>query len=741
MSEDEIQEAVDCMSDHQKYHLLTSHSKPDSSYTFPSSHLNKCNRAFKYNNWTRKYPWLTYSMHLDGVFCLHCALFSRERSGRGSLVNRPFVNWTRCSEAFRDHAASKYHVSCISASEMFAAVTTGQQRTVDRFIDRQKDELANKNKNILLSIIDAILFCGRQCIALRGDNEHLNTPGNPGNFLAILRLIGQSNNQLMCHLNAPVAKNATYVSPMIQNELIGIVGDMIQRKLVEDIVASEYFSILADEVTSHNKEQLSLCIRFVDTQTCTIREEFLTFLPLVRTTGEVIAHTILNALSDLGLQKENMRGQGYDGAAAMSSSRCGVQGRIRKEAPLAFYTHCFSHSLNLVIVHSCALVDVRNVLDKLKETSLFFNASPKRESLLINVVEVSVPFSTSHRKPILDLCKTRWAERHEAYQHFYQAHTHVIKSLEIIAHGIHQDEGFDPLLASAVWDKDSKSRASSLLHALCDFGFLVTFVVIYKLLSRLSGITKMLQKEALDIIAAMNLIEEVKSEYKHIRSNIDDFFDTSFDHAVRMADALGVEPSMPRVARKQMHRANATSDGPRQYYHRNIAVPFLDHIISELDTQFSEASRTAVKLLALVPNVINGYEYNDLQPLVDMYVDDLPSPAVLPEEFMAWKNKCTGSTVKTCADALKMCNKMLYPNVHKLLTIACVLPVTSCTCERSFSALRRLNTYMRSSMGQERLTGLALMHIHYDHPISAAEVLRSFVLKNPRRIYLGNCVN
>ena len=40
-----------------------------------------------------------------------------------------------------------------------------------------------------------------------------------------------------------------------------------------------------------------------------------------------------------------------------------------------------------------------------------------------------------------------------------------------------------------------------------------------------------------------------------------------------------------------------------------------------------------------------------------------------------------------------------------------VIPATSCSSERSFSSLRRLKTYLRNTMGQERLSNLAIMSI------------------------------
>jgi len=55
------------------------------------------------------------------------------------------------------------------------------------------------------------------------------------------------------------------------------------------------------------------------------------------------------ALKEWGLHLDDIVGQGYDGAASMSSERVGLQARIRAEAPLAVYVHCSGHSLNLVI--------------------------------------------------------------------------------------------------------------------------------------------------------------------------------------------------------------------------------------------------------------------------------------------------------------------------------------------------------------------------------------------------------
>ena len=68
---------------------------------------------------------------------------------------------------------------------------------------------------------------------------------------------------------------------------------------------------------------------------------------------------------------------------------------------------------------------------------------------------------------------------------------------------------------------------------------------------------------------------------------MDEKFSHVYKHAVRVARNVKVEPTMPRVAGRQIHRCNAPADNPEQYYQRNVAVPLITHIKAELDEQFS----------------------------------------------------------------------------------------------------------------------------------------------------------
>ena len=86
---------------------------------------------------------------------------------------------------------------------------------------------------------------------------------------------------------------------------------------------------------------------------------------------------------------------------------------------------------------------------------------------------------------------------------------------------------------------------------------------------------------------------------------------------------------------------------------------------------------------------------------------------VFDVELFRWRRKWLKADQdhlpRSAAQALQECNHEFFPNVHKLLRILCTLPITSAECERSFSALRRLKTYLWATMTSERESELALM--------------------------------
>ena len=84
---------------------------------------------------------------------------------------------------------------------------------------------------------------------------------------------------------------------------------------------------------------------------------------------------------------------------------------------------------------------------------------------------------------------------------------------------------------------------------------------------------------------------------------------------------------------------------------------------------------------------------------------------------------------------LTSAQKVLISEVILLAKLILVMPATNAISERSFSALRRMKTYLRSTMKQERLNSIMTLHIHKDltDKLQLDEVANSFVSKSDRR--------
>ena len=491
----EAQEVLNKLSESQKHELLTSHVKPNKDIEKDAK-----SRRFLLS-WFDKYSWLAYSFYASGAFCLPCAIFASFKCNRGKFVTKAFQNLKKFIEKANEHSGSKYHLEAVDEACTFLQQRDNPKASVIGRQDGLRQRNVEKNRHILKWVIKTVLHCARQCISLRGDKEVLNSSMNPGNFLATLQLLGENDQILRDHLSSPEMKNAKMTSPRIQNEVLELLAQhYIVSQLIEEIKRAKYYSIMADEVTTHNSEVLSLCIRFVDSSN-EIREEFLTFSKVQRITGESLATEIQQILQSKGLDMAMIRGQGYDGASNMASKISGVQARVKAVTPLAVYVHCSSHALNLVIARACKLTEVKYMIDKLQSVCLFFENSPKRNEALKSIVLANVPKS-SRRKALLDLCQTRWTARHEAYTHFYQSFKYVVEALECMAYGLHLDEYEILRDKFPDWDYHTKNDATSLLKAITDFTFIATFCLVYMYLAHLQGITVQLQSSSLDVLDA-----------------------------------------------------------------------------------------------------------------------------------------------------------------------------------------------------------------------------------------------
>nr|XP_023028330.1 zinc finger MYM-type protein 1-like [Leptinotarsa decemlineata] len=133
---------------------------------------------------------------------------------------------------------------------------------------------------------------------------------------------------------------------------------------------------MADDTTDVSVcEQLAICIRYFDEDLNEIQEDFLMFVVVIELTGENDTHHILKALENLNLDITLCRGQAYDGGSNMGGKMKGIQTRISSTKPLAFFTHCASHRLNLAISTACTVPSIRNAIGVISSVATSFRGS------------------------------------------------------------------------------------------------------------------------------------------------------------------------------------------------------------------------------------------------------------------------------------------------------------------------------------------------------------------------------
>ena len=189
-------------------------------------------------------------------------------------------------------------------------------------------------------------------------------------------------------------RNARYTSPIIQNEIINIIGELIQERIIIGVKeGGGLYSFLADETQDiATVEQMSLCLRYH--KNVTIRDDFILFQDLIsesfdldfstladgqviepKLSGKIIGNAILKSIVNLGLDIQNCVGHGYDGAAVMSSNIVGASSVILEKNPRALYTHCVSHSLNLAVIDSSKVQEIRNMMSSIRQVVSFINVA------------------------------------------------------------------------------------------------------------------------------------------------------------------------------------------------------------------------------------------------------------------------------------------------------------------------------------------------------------------------------
>ncbi|XP_057291325.1 52 kDa repressor of the inhibitor of the protein kinase-like [Hydractinia symbiolongicarpus] len=720
--------------------LIKNVFKPNNNYVFP-----KTKRCFRFE-WLNKFPWLCYSPAVDGAYCLPCVLFGEKFPTKTNKIKKLFSEsfryWPDANAHFLKHNSSTgLHADTSAVFTSFISNYFGKSQPIDILVDSNRRKKIAENRKKLVPIVQAIIYSGRQGQALRGHRDDSQyhgevgefSCGRVGNFVELLNFRVQGGDTILAeHLkNSP--KNATYISKTTQNELISCCGEFILDKLVSEIKNNVFYSILADEASdSSHKEQMSLVLRFVD-DSFNIREEFIQFIHCDEgLSGKDLQSVLCKCLEHLKLNIKDCRGQAYDGAGAVAGYKNGLSARILSLNRKAIYVHCNSHRLNLSVGKSCTVSLVSHVMTKIKHITYFFKFSEKRHQALLDNIKKYCPLATVTK--LTDVCRTRWVERITGLDTFQELYIAIYVTLEEMK-----------LNLEMKYNHDTSKQAVGFFHQIANFEFVVTLVITRSIFDVTLHVTQLLQNKSIDIMDSIDLIKTLQNVLRQTRNNVDHFHDLWYKETLSLCAKVGIEEEKKRTVGRQINRDNHPFTCMSDFYKKAVTNPLLDHLNSEMKSRFEPIALSVYNGLCIVPakmiNLLSNGKVNWKEKFTSFssfYEDDLPNALALSGELELWERYWVdfkGTRPETIAQTLKSIDLKVFVNLNVALRILATIPVTTCECERSFSSMRKLKSYTRTTMVSDRLNGLALMYIHNEIVPDVHQVINKFA-KDKRRLEL-----
>ena len=218
------------------------------------------------------------------------------------------------------------------------------------------------------------------------------------------------------------------------------------------------------------------------------------------------------------------------------------------------------------------------------------------------------------------------------------------------------------------------------------------------------------------------------------------------------------QPCLPRY-RKLPKRLDSGEENYRfsdeKTFYRVHYFSAIDSAVSELERRLGqEALEIPLQMEQYLISMENSEKVKFSQALIDMYHRDIdvskleqqvklfPDLVVEVKERIAeMKTLKKITNVRTIGEIFVKGNTKIFTEIEKLLCIYLTIPVTTSTAERSFSTLRRLKNYLRTTMVQERLNNLLLLHVHKSETdtVDMVEIAKLFIRANESRMkYFGD---
>lgn len=397
-------------------------------------------------------------------------------------------------------------------------------------------------------------------------------------------------------------------------------------------------------------------------------ERFWGFLKPKAHNSEELAECIKEQLDQhIGNATDKLIAQTYDGASVMSGNINGVQAKIKLHYPNANYVHCYAHQLNLVMANAASINrNVRIFFASLGGFCSFFSTSSQRTAILDEVVQKRLPRAAP----------TRWNFHSRTVNTVFEYREELIIYMDKII----SDE--------SIKYTQTIEQASGLKRTLLDDVFISWLTVFHSIMPHVDILYNQLQKRETDSTTVKNNINSFIKEISKIRNQMGTL----------------CEGNIVQSNNKRKHRGDEL---------KREAIEVCDNIISQIKQRFDFTGHLVASNLFLADNF---EKYNDNFPEgyfnetinVYPYFDSKKLKTELQIIYSRTEFRTMSGAVSLLSFIQSENLTSTFGESMKLLKIIITIPMSTAESERCFSTLKRIKTFLRNTMHQERLSALAM---------------------------------
>ena len=641
----------------------------------------------------QKFNWISGCEVTNALFCFPCLLFYCDKMDK-VWSRTGFKDLKHLNERAKKHENSARHMNCCMELALLGSVNIAAQLdSAYRQNIIQFNEQVSKNRYILKRIINCIKFCGKLELALRGHDEKEDSQ-NRGVFRELIDFSSEMDTILKEHLNSATIFKGT--SKTIQNELLGSMLEVCRHEIKEQIKVSDFLAIQCDETTDiSNQCQMVLIVRYIYKES--IYERFWTFVKIADRSAKGLAECIENELDKLvGNLHLKLIAQTYDGAYVMSGATGGVQTILREKYKCAHFVHCYAHQLNLIMQKATSQhAKVKIFFSNLSAIPSFFSSSSNRCTVLDDIVNQKLP----------RVVPTRWNYNIRTVNAVFENREKLIECFQELE------------------EKCSKTitckEAYGLRRTLEDPDFVYWLNLFHQIFPHIDTLFNQFQARSKDSVSLLKDMEEFGRIISKVRNSIGEM-EESCENPIK---------------RRKTDPENKNSV---------LAKQVCDTIVFLLKERLSYRGHLEAASLLNADNFqsyVQKFPTNTLQSVI-AYYPMLQSDKLKTELEVIYLR----SDFKNIVGAMNMLSWLTKNNLCetfsetvKLIKIIVTTPMSTAESERCFSTLKRIKTFLRNTMNEDRLNALAMMSINknliYNIDNFDEKVVEHFISQKDRRIH------